>query len=187
VLITVTHVQQTSPEDLKPAREPDEDVRIVRAEEPSPEFHRFLYTSVGGDWHWVARLDWDRRRWLEWITTPGRETWVAWVRGTPAGYAVLTSRDNEVEIDNFGLLPAFIGRGLGGHLLTVALRRAWEIPGTKRVWLHTCTLDGPHALKNYQARGLVPYRTEQKDRPDADLPPIGSWPVLSRERPPSPA
>jgi len=28
----------------------------------------------------------------------------------------------------------------------------------ERVWLHTCTLDGPHALTNYHARGFVPYK-----------------------------
>ena len=30
-----------------------------------------------------------------------------------------------------------------------------------RVWVHTCTLDGPHALANYQARGLVTYKVER--------------------------
>jgi hypothetical protein len=27
------------------------------------------------------------------------------------------------------------------------------------VWLTTCTLDGPYALPNYRARGMVPFRT----------------------------
>jgi hypothetical protein len=30
-----------------------------------------------------------------------------------------------------------------------------------RVWVHTCTLDHPASLANYQARGLVPYKTER--------------------------
>jgi GNAT superfamily N-acetyltransferase len=58
----------------------------------------------------------------------------------------------------FGLLPAFHGQGLGGFLLTHALRRAFEL--APRVCLHTCTLDGPAALPNYQARGLRPFRTQ---------------------------
>jgi hypothetical protein len=28
------------------------------------------------------------------------------------------------------------------------------------VWVHTCTLDHPAALGNYQARGMVVYKTE---------------------------
>jgi GNAT superfamily N-acetyltransferase len=176
VLVTTTYLHQTSADDIKPAREPAVDVQIMQASEPSPEFHRFLYTAVGGDWYWTTQLTWTYQQWMDWITTPGQQTWVAYVKGTPAGYAVLTPRNGEVEIENFGLLPAFIGRGLGGHLLTVALRKAWAIPGTTRVWLHTCTLDGPHALKNYQARGLVPYRTEQEENPKGDVPPPGPWP-----------
>ena len=51
------------------------------------------------------------------------------------------------------LSPPFIGQVLGGHLLTVAVGEAWRT-AAKRVWLHTCTLDHPGALSNYQARGF---------------------------------
>ncbi len=61
----------------------------------------------------------------------------------------------------FGLLPEFIGRGLGGPLLTAAVRRAWEIPGARRVWLHTCTEDHPQALANYLSRGFSVFRVEE--------------------------
>jgi GNAT superfamily N-acetyltransferase len=69
-------------------------------------------------------------------------------------------------------LPSFIGKGLGGPLLSTAISRAWEM-GAKRVWVHTCTLDHPRALGNYQARGFAVYRTEEKveELPDAPLAP----------------
>jgi hypothetical protein len=38
-----------------------------------------------------------------------------------------------VEIAYFGLLPRFAGRGLGGHLLTFTLQRAWQMPEVCRV------------------------------------------------------
>jgi GNAT superfamily N-acetyltransferase len=80
--------------------------------------------------------------------------------GTPAGYFEIEKRpEGEVEIKNIGLLPAFIGQGLGGHLLTVAVERAWAW-GATRVWLHTCTHDHPHALRNYVARGFRVCKTE---------------------------
>lgn len=82
---------------------------------------------------------------------PGRAPGVGWV---PAGYFELEQQGPSVEVVYFGLMEGFIGRGLGGWLLTGALRRAWAVPGTERVWLHTCSLDGPHALANYRARGL---------------------------------
>jgi len=57
----------------------------------------------------------------------------------------------ELEIAFFGLLPQFSGMGLGGFLLSEAIRLAWELK-PKRVWVHTCTLDHKHALNNYLAR-----------------------------------
>ena len=44
-----------------------------------------------------------------------------------------------------------------------AIREAWT-GGTKRVWVHTCDLDGPAALPNYRARGLVECGTEIEHR-----------------------
>jgi hypothetical protein len=35
-------------------------------------------------------------------------------------------------------------------------------PSITRVWVHTCTFDHPHALANYQARGMVIMRKQQK-------------------------
>ena len=63
----------------------------------------------------------------------------------------------------FGLLRPFFGQGLGGHLLSVAVRRAFE-RGANRVWLRTTTLDHPHALPNYQARGFRIVREEIRRR-----------------------
>ena len=67
--------------------------------------------------------------------------------------------DGSTEIAYFGLLPAFIGRGLGGALLTEAVRRPGRRP--TRVWLHTSSLDHPAALANYVARGFTVTRVEE--------------------------
>jgi GNAT superfamily N-acetyltransferase len=67
--------------------------------------------------------------------------------------------DGSVEIVLFGLVAAAQGQGLGKWLLTRAVDEAWAM-GATRVWLHTCTLDSPVALPNYEARGFVRYRSE---------------------------
>ena len=72
-----------------------------------------LYTGVGSDWNWTDRRGWTWDRWREWLARPELETWVAYVRGTPAGFAELEDQGDSVELVSFGLLPAFIGRGLG--------------------------------------------------------------------------
>ena len=70
------------------------------------------------------------------------------------------AEDGDVELASFGLLPAFIGRGIGPRLLDAALRRAWEMtdPPPGRVWVHTCSLDGPAARRTYEDRGMREYR-----------------------------
>jgi GNAT superfamily N-acetyltransferase len=177
-------LEQHSADEIVPARE--QPVEIRRVEEVSPEFARYLYTAVGGHWHWVGKLGWNWDQWVDWLSRPGFETYVPWVGGVPAGYVALRGVGSEVEIENFGLLKGFIGRGIGGHLLTVGLRKAWtlderhdSVDPITRVWLNTNTLDGPAALANYQARGLKPYKTVKEERPDADGPPPGPWPGWS--------
>ncbi len=186
MLVRTTYLEQLSPDDIRAAASPADSVDVVRVQVPSPEFSRFLYATVGGDWHWSDRLSWTREAWLSYLSRPLVETWVGWVRGAPAGYVELTgSSTGDVEIAYFGLLPGFLGRGLGGHLLTLGLRQAWSMasrwPDTEpvhRVWVHTCTLDGPAALANYQARGMTVYRTEDAEV-DVPASPPGSWPTSS--------
>jgi len=41
--------------------------------------------------------------------------------------AIEKDSEGNANILAFGLLPQFIGKGLGGHLLTKAIERAWEM------------------------------------------------------------
>ncbi|WP_030683597.1 GNAT family N-acetyltransferase [Streptomyces sp. NRRL B-1347] len=182
ITVTTWSLEQTAPTDLRPAAEPAGDVRIVRAEVPSPEFSRFLYCAVGGDIKWIDRLALGYEQWREHLTRPGVETWVAYEKGTPAGYVELDAQDDGVvEIVYFGLIPAFRGRRIGGHLLSYGTARAWDLADrwpdrtpTKRVWLHTCSLDGEHAMDNYTRRGFKLFKTETSEEPEQPTP--GPWP-----------
>jgi GNAT superfamily N-acetyltransferase len=87
--------------------------------------------------------------------------WILSVDGGVAGYFELRRHpDDSVEIAYFGLLPAYVGRGLGKYLLSEAAGRAWEL-APARVWLHTSTLDHPSALPNYLARGFTVFKVEE--------------------------
>ena len=160
---------------LVPAKSSIAELTVQKSTVPCPELNRFLYTAVGGDWFWVDRLGWNYAQWKENVDRPELETWIAYLSGTPAGYFELEQQyEVGVEIVYFGLLPQFIGQGIGSILLTRAVERAWELT-EKRVWVHTCTLDGPAALTCYISRGFKLYNEEisEKDLPDR---PIGPWP-----------
>lgn len=173
------HLEMTDRSALRPSQAQPSNVVLMQAKIPCPEFNRFLYTAVGSSWYWVNRLSWTYDRWMQYLNRRELETWVAYVDGTPAGYFELEAQaGGDVEIAYFGLLPAFIGKGLGGWLLTAAIERAWQM-GAARVWVHTCTLDHPAALKNYQARGLRIFKQviSEEELPDEQPQP---WPGANR-------
>jgi len=176
VLVTVTtwSLEITSAADLRPV-DPPGSVEVRRAARVWPELGRFLYTAAGGNWYWVDRLGWSYERWAERMSDPCVETWILYQDGTPAGYFELDGRNaGDIEIAYLGLMPTFLGRRLGGPLLTAAIRRGWAM-GAGRVWVHTCTLDSPHALANYQARGMRIFK-EQTEELDLPGEPPGAWP-----------
>jgi GNAT superfamily N-acetyltransferase len=145
---------------LRAAAVPDPRVRIEEVVDCPASFWRYLYTEVGRAYHWVDRLVWsdeDVRRYLD---DPAVSLWLMTVAGAPAGYFELRrDRADGTEIVYFGLLPEFTGRGLGGHMLTAAVERAWA-QGASRVWLHTNTMDHPSALPNYLKRGFTAFHSE---------------------------
>lgn len=155
--VTVWELEMTAATQVRwPSRVPDPLPTLVRAEEPAPELSRFFYESVGGGWHWVDRVAWTIEQWTAWVDRPEHELWTCRVAGAPAGYVELEAQPGgAVEVAYFGLLERYQGRGIGGWLLAKGLERAWQLEGTTRVWLHTCSLDGPQALPNYEARGLT--------------------------------
>jgi GNAT superfamily N-acetyltransferase len=155
--VVTTHLEIRRPADLRPpAGPPPPGLRVARVRDSA--LNRELYARVGVGWSWTDRLGWDAAAWA--AHAERVETWLATVDGEPAGYYELDVPEggDGAEIAIFGLLAAFHGRGLGGVLLTHAIRRGFMRAG--RVWVHTCTLDGPHALANYRARGMRVFRTE---------------------------
>jgi GNAT superfamily N-acetyltransferase len=155
-----TYLELTDPSAFRPAPSPDPRARIERVEDCPSSFHRYLYAEVGRRYHWVDRLPWTDEQTRARFSDPDVSLHLLTVAGAPAGYFELERHaDASVEIAYFGLLPEFLGRGLGKYLLTEAVRTAWAA-GAARVWLHTCTLDDQAALPNYRARGFRPFKTE---------------------------
>ena len=174
--VTTWHLEMLDPAWMRPTVRPDDRLEVRRAGIASPELNRFLYTAVGGGWFWTDRLAWTYPDWRAYLERSDVETWVAYLDGTPAGYFELEGCGAEsIEIAYFGVLPAFTGRRVGAYLLSVAAARAWSQPAVRRVWLHTCDLDSPVALRNYQARGFRLFKTETER---VSLPAVtpGPWP-----------
>jgi GNAT superfamily N-acetyltransferase len=172
--VTRTYLELDPNYPVEPPSLPD-GARLDRVVECPVSFYRYLYGEVGRPHRWTDRLGWSDERLRHHLTSGAVTIWVLYVGGTPAGFFELQREpDQSVQIAYFGLLPEFIGRGLGGVLLEAAIVEARRL-GSPRIWLHTCTLDHPAALANYLNHGFRPVREE---RYTVDVP---QQPLLYRE------
>ncbi len=154
-----TYLEMTSTAELVPGGEAGPEVRLEQVHDCPWHFYRYLYVEVGRQYQWRDRLVWSEAQFREHLAGPST-IWLLSVRGAPAGYFELRRHeDHSVEIIYFGLLPEFLGQGLGKFLLTRAVEEGWALRPT-RVWLHTCSLDHPSALPNYRKRGFRSVREE---------------------------
>lgn len=173
----VTYLEMTAADQLRPGR-PTDGVELEGVDLTSPMI-KSTQDRVAGPYHWQT-LWWSDEHWAQWLSRPGLRYSIIRCRGEVAGVAELEAQyGGDVELTSFGLVPEFVGRGIGGHALTLAVRLAWSLdpvgaPAVRRVWLHTSSLDHPNALPNYRARGFRPFRTDVRPRILAAAPEPGA-------------
>lgn len=154
---TITYLEMTEHPRLEPAQPPAGlRLALLRAENPSVAFYRYLYDRIGEDWTWWERRLLGDAELEAIIQNPKVEIYVLYVNGVPAGYFEIDRRNpRSVDLAYFGLLPEFVGRGLGAYFLTEAIETAWSSE-PERVTVNTNSLDHPRALTLYQRLGFLP-------------------------------
>lgn len=160
--VTITYLQmedRPAPFKLPPPAIPH---AIIRAENPTLSFYRYLYDTVGADWAWTDRKKLSDEALEDVISNSATEIYVLYIKGVPAGFAELNKAGQPEAIDlaYFGIMPEFIGMKIGPYFLSWALEEAWrEDPAS--VTVNTCTLDHPKALPMYQRFGFQPIRQQE--------------------------
>jgi GNAT superfamily N-acetyltransferase len=168
VEVTITYLEMEHPAMLQSRRVERAGLAFVREHPPTAASAARFYRDVGKGYFWIDRASWTDAQWRDELERAGTELWILRDDGADAGFFELTRPAPRThEIHYLGLLPGREGQGLGAHLLTGAIERAWEA-GADRVLVNTCTLDHPRALPNYLARGfeVVRTRTEWRDLPE---------------------
>jgi GNAT superfamily N-acetyltransferase len=161
VNVTRTHLELRGPDALRRAPAPPVGAMLRPLRPIAAAEYRALYGMVGGPWFWRDRLVWTDAELDAYLSSANVHIWLLSVDGQTAGYFELQHHGvDAVEVMYFGLVPAFIGRGLGGWMLTRAVEESFRLGGS-RVVLNTCTLDAPQALPNYLARGFTIVREER--------------------------
>jgi ribosomal protein S18 acetylase RimI-like enzyme len=129
---------------------------------PTIDLCKFFYKEVGKNFFWRDRLKWSDQDWLDYINNDFFKLYILKHNNKLAGYYELLyePKTTSIEIPYFGIFKEFYGKKIGGYLLTEALSTSFKQKITK-VWVHTCTLDHPNAVKNYLARGMKIFKTEK--------------------------
>jgi GNAT superfamily N-acetyltransferase len=160
----VTYLEMTDRDQFNPA--PPVPGLVLKALVPDSPLIPDILARVGAPYGWKSAGR-TGQEWQVWLAEgPHRTFELLSFAGEPAGIVAYEPQPgDEVEIKSFGLLPEFIGRGLGGYALTLGIQRAWELSAAvSRVWLHTSSFDHPNALPNYHRRGFRTFRTVEGER-----------------------
>jgi GNAT superfamily N-acetyltransferase len=153
------HLQMLAPS-RRAVPPPRDGLAVIHAQRPPVRYYRFLYDAVGGPWQWQSRRQLSDEQLASIIQAPHNELHVLHIDGVPAGFAELDrSVADEIELVQFGLMPEFIGQGLGKWFLQWTIDHAWSCR-PKRFWLHTCSNDHPNALSNYLKAGFAVFKEE---------------------------
>ena len=125
------------------------------------KLNKFFYKNIGKSHHWVDRLIWTDKQWMNYTSDSSVKTFVLRKKDDLAGYFELIIHEDkkEVEIAYLGLLEEYHNQKLGSFLLSSAIRNSFK-EKTNRVWVHTCSLDHKNALKNYLSRGMKIFKKE---------------------------
>ena len=134
-------------------------VRLVNP--PDFQLNKFFYKQIGKKHRWVDRLIWNENQWIRYINNSNVKTYILQDGNNLAGYfeQIFDQKKLEYEIAYFGILQDYVGKRLGGYLLSEAIKKSF-LMGANRVWVHTCSLDHKHALKNYLSRGMKIFKSE---------------------------
>ena len=159
--IVKNYLEIKSLNELLQKKKPNSEYFVEKVSINDFQLNKFFYKKIGQNHHWIDRLVWDDKKWIDYVSNPNVFTFVLKNNENIAGFFELIYHKNkfEIEIAYFGLLKGFMDKKLGGYMLTEAIKISFSYK-VKRVWVHTCSLDHKNALNNYLARGMKIYNTE---------------------------
>ncbi|MDE8344696.1 MAG: GNAT family N-acetyltransferase [Acidocella sp.] len=161
-LVTVTFLRMTH----RPTNPPPALPRnaMLTPERMGVPAYRALYDRVGTPWLWWLRRVMPDEQLARHLAAPNIMTHLLRVDGELAGFfETETARYGVVNLNYFGLCPAYLGRGLGRAMLGAAVGQAYAAnPRLAAITLNTCTADHPRALPNYLEAGFKITRQVQE-------------------------
>ena len=155
------YLEINSLKDLKESNESFNEFSLVLLDPINFQLNKFFYKNVGKKHKWVDRLLWTEKQWVDYVSSSNVKTYVLKNKDDLIGFfeLIFHLEKKEIEIAYFGILEEYQNKKLGSFLLSEAIKKSF-VNNTKRVWVHTCSLDHKNALSNYISRGMKIFKTE---------------------------
>ena len=159
------YLEIRSIKNLKDKKKPSDEFTLELSDPKKFELSKFLYKQIGKKHQWIDRLIWQDKDWIKYVSNEKLKTYILKQGEELVGYfeIIFDQNKNDCEIAYFGILEEYVGKNLGGYLLSEAIKIGFQNK-VKRVWAHTCSLDHPNAIHNYKARGMEVFKTEELKR-----------------------
>jgi GNAT superfamily N-acetyltransferase len=156
-----SYLEIRSTNELVAKNKPFDDLYLEKVNPPDFQLNKFFYKEIGKKHRWTDRLVWSDKKWTNYLESLGVNTYILKHNKDLIGYfeQIFDKDKLDCEIAYFGILEEYIGKQLGGYLLSEAIKTSFDI-GSKRIWVHTCSFDHKNALKNYISRGMKIFRNE---------------------------
>ena len=155
------YLEINSLKNLNQAISPDQNLKLEKVNPPDIELNKFFYKNIGKNHRWVDRLVWNNLKWMSYLENKNIHTYILKLNTELVGYfeVIQDFSTSGSEIAYFGILDDYIGKKFGSYFLSEAIKKCFEL-NSKKVWVHTCSLDHKHALKNYLNRGMKIFKEE---------------------------
>ena len=125
-----------------------------------------IYREVGRDYLWNYRPGQSTEEIKAILTSPAIWMYLLFADDQAVGMAELDATNpDDIELVHFGLLPRFLNQGIGKLFLHNIISLVWK-SGVRRMWLSTCGMDHPKAIRFYEAAGFVPFKTRMGEFKD---------------------
>ena len=156
-----SYLEIKSLKELIEKKKPFNDLIVEKVNPPDFQLNKFFYKEIGKKHRWTDRLSWSDRKWIDYLKNAGVNTYILKQNEDLIGYfeQIFYKDELDCEVAYFGILEDYIGKQLGGYFLSEAIKISFKI-GSKRMWVHTCSLDHKNALKNYISRGMKIFKSE---------------------------
>ena len=129
LITTVTYLEMVSyPKHLILTKPEKLNAEIKLLVEPTVDFYRYLYDTVGEKWTWIERRLLDDSNLQKLIRSSNVEIYILYVDDNVAGFGEIgwDTASNGSEIKYFGLMPEYIGKRLGPYFLNNIINIAWK-------------------------------------------------------------